>query len=228
MSVCDVHSGVWGEGAGLASLFSVIPKSTIFLLVVILVLPSVLKYYTPRIKGWLGEWMVRRILAKLPDEYKQWHDVYLLDSDGQTTQIDHIVASRYGIFVIETKNYKGWIFGSEKQKNWTQSIYKKKSKFQNPLHQNYRHIRVLAESTGLEKTNFHNVIYFTGEATLKTKLPKNVMTHDLREYIRYQNYEVFTTEQLSEFCSAVDRLNLSKERGIGKIHLKSLKNRKAA
>ncbi len=52
------------------------------------------------------------------------------------TQLDHVVVSRFGVFVIETKNYRGWIFGSEKQPQWTQQIYRQKNRFQNPLHQN--------------------------------------------------------------------------------------------
>lgn len=227
--MCDVHGLIEVAWLGaLQSVASVIPKSAIAIIIGVVVLSALIKSFTPQIKGWLGERIVRRVLAKLPHEYKQWHDVYLLDSEGHTTQIDHLVASRYGIFVIETKNYQGWIFGSEKSRTWTQSIYGKKSKFQNPLHQNSRHLRVLAESTNLEKSLFHNVVYFIGEATLKTDLPENVMTNGLREYIRYQNDEVFTAEQLTRFCSDVDRLNLSEEKGIGRRHLKSLKTRKAA
>lgn len=226
MRECDVDGAVWWGDTCAASVLNAIPTSAIVFIVVCLVLSSLIKYFTPQIKGWFGEWVVRKVLAKLPEEYQQWHDVYLLDSEGHTTQIDHLIASRYGIFAIETKNYKGWIFGSENQKTWTQSIYKKKSKFQNPLHQNARHIRVLAESSGLQKTHFHNVIYFIGEAALKTDLPKNVMTNGLREYIRYQNEEVFSAEKIEKFCVDIARLNLSKERGIGRRHVKSLRARK--
>jgi hypothetical protein len=69
----------------------------------------------------------------------------VLPSQGSTTQIDHVLVSVYGIFVIETKNMKGWIFGDERSAQWTQSIFGKKSRFQNPLRQNYRHVKALAE-----------------------------------------------------------------------------------
>jgi len=212
----------------MASIFDLIPKGTLILLVVLLVFPTTLKYYSPRIKGWFGELMVRRALAKLQDSYRQWHDVYLLDSEGHTTQIDHLVASVHGIFVIETKNYKGWIYGSENQKNWTQTIYRKKSKFQNPLHQNARHIRVLAEATGLKKADFYNVIFFVGDATLKSEFPENVMTNGLLNYIKAAEPDVISQSQIDAFFSQVDTLNLSGEKGIAKRHLKSLKQHKLA
>src|SRR6185503_2424889 len=56
-----------------------------------------------------------------------------LETENGTTQIDHILIADTGIFVIETKHYQGWIFGGPNQSQWTQVIYKKKSKFQNPI-----------------------------------------------------------------------------------------------
>lgn len=73
------------------------------------------------------------MLRKLGDEYLIYHDFYVEKKDGKTAHIDHVVLSKYGIFVIETKNYKGWIFGNETQKNWMQVIYKKKTRFYNPI-----------------------------------------------------------------------------------------------
>ena len=91
-------------------------------------------------------------------------DVTLPTVDG-TTQVEHIIVSRYGIFVIETKKMKGWIFGSERQKTWTQKIFKHSRKFQNPLHQNYKHVKTLSHLLDVEENKFHSVIVFTGEST---------------------------------------------------------------
>jgi len=95
----------------------------------------------PTVKGKLGEVYVRKGLRKklTSDQYSIINDVTLPLDDGGTTQVDHIVVSPFGIFVIETKNMKGWIFGSEKQAKWTQTIYRTKHSFQNPLRQNYKH-----------------------------------------------------------------------------------------
>jgi hypothetical protein len=78
------------------------------------------------IKGWVGE--VQGTLAKkifLDSQiYIDLNNVTIPTTNG-TTQIDHVIVSRYGIFVVETKNMQGWIFGSEKSPQWTQSIFGK-------------------------------------------------------------------------------------------------------
>ena len=97
-----------------------------------------------------------------------------LPTEDGTTQIDHIIVSKYGIFVVETKNMNGWIFGSERQKMWTQQIYRHKTKFQNPLHQNYKHVKTLENALDIEPEKIVSVIVFVGEATFKTSMPANV------------------------------------------------------
>ena len=84
-------------------------------------------------KGWIGEIKTGFSLWAGLDSnlYHRFHDVIIPSSHG-TTQVDHILVSPFGIFVVETKNYKGWIYGSEDQSAWTQVIYKSKHKFQNP------------------------------------------------------------------------------------------------
>lgn len=73
----------------------------------------------PIYKGKVGEEWVHNILMELPDEYYVMDDVVLRTEKG-TTQIDHIVISKYAVFVIETKNYSGEIFGDDNNKEWTQ------------------------------------------------------------------------------------------------------------
>ncbi|WP_198166077.1 nuclease-related domain-containing protein [Sporosarcina ureae] len=94
-------------------------------------------------RGAVGERTVRKRLEKLGEEYRAYHDHYVEDAQYGFTQIDHVVNSKYGLHVIETKHYKGWIFGSENQKYWTQIIFKNKQKFYNPIRQNYGHIKAL-------------------------------------------------------------------------------------
>lgn len=99
------------------------------------------------IKGAVGERKVNQLLNKLGPDYTLFHDLYLPTEKG-TTQVDHIVTSAYGIFVIETKHYNGWIFGNEYNKYWTQVIYKRKERMLNPIRQNYRHIQALKKFIG--------------------------------------------------------------------------------
>ena len=75
-------------------------------------------------KGRIGEQRVAHILGRLPkDRYRIINNLLLRTSSGGTTQIDHVVISEYGIFVIETKFYKGWIYGGESSEYWTQNNY---------------------------------------------------------------------------------------------------------
>jgi hypothetical protein len=146
----------------------------IFLIIIpLLLLKALLK--NPKIKGSMGEIAVRSVIGKNLDEktYSEFHDLIIPSRDG-TTQIDHIYVSIFGIFVIETKNYTGWIFGSEKQSKWTQIIYKQKHYFQNPLRQNYAHIKALSELLQFPEEKFHSMVVFLGDCELKSKMPPNV------------------------------------------------------
>ena len=90
------------------------------LFIVFLVIGLMITIFAPVIKGKIGEGTVN-LTAKLrldPNEYTLLKDVTIPTKLG-TTQIDHIILSRFGIFVIEAKNYSGWIFGSAEQKTWT-------------------------------------------------------------------------------------------------------------
>ena len=126
-------------------------------------------------KGVMGEFIVNA-LAQWQLDKDTYHLIknVTLPTENGTTQIDHIIVSIYGVFVVETKNMKGWIFGSPKQKMWTQQIYKHKNKFQNPLHQNYKHTKTLETLLELKESQIHSVIVFIGDSTFKTPLPDNV------------------------------------------------------
>ena len=77
---------------------------------------------SPKQKGKRGEKLVAgRLRDGLSEEYLILNDIYLPLPDGTTTQIDHVVVSQYGVFVVETKTYSGWIFGDEKSREWMQT-----------------------------------------------------------------------------------------------------------
>lgn len=126
----------------------------------------------PALKGKFGEKQVSTKLNKLdPEKYILLNDLYIPKKDGSTTQIDHILISHKGLFVLETKNYQGWILGSENHQYWTQVIYKRKEKLYNPIWQNSMHIKVLKEYLGevLEGVPIHSIIVFGNQATFKFK-----------------------------------------------------------
>lgn len=96
-------------------------------------------------RGWMGETMATLGMSLSLDSqtYHRFDNIIIPTTNG-TTQNDHILVSKFGIFVIETKNMKGWIFADQYQPQWTQLIHGRKYKFQNPLRQNFRHTKCLS------------------------------------------------------------------------------------
>jgi hypothetical protein len=113
-----------------------------------------------------GEALLSRVTRthfRSPD-YHLMNHITLQVSDG-TTQIDHILISRFGVFVIETKHYSGWIFGNAKHAVWTQVQFRRKLKFRNPTFQNLRHVRAVQDLLDfLPPGIIQSVVVFTGEA----------------------------------------------------------------
>ncbi|MFO3716777.1 nuclease-related domain-containing protein [Anaerococcus sp. ENR1011] len=143
-------------------------KAYIYLVLFILFL-LILKFLENRFKGDVGELAVKRKLRKLnKKKYLVLNNLTLRNYGGNTsaTQIDHVVISIYGIYVIETKNYKGIIYGSENSKKWTYNIYGNKYKFMNPINQNYAHIKAIKNAIGKEYKNlpYYSIIAFSNEA----------------------------------------------------------------
>ncbi|MCM2329959.1 MAG: NERD domain-containing protein [Pseudomonas sagittaria] len=195
-----------------------------FVLLLLSVIAALLR--TPLVKGWFGEAQSALAQELLLDKaiYTAINDITLPTANG-TTQIDHVVVSRYGIFVIETKNMKGWIYGSEKGATWTQNLYGRKYRFQNPLHQNYRHLRALAEFLKLDDSHFHSVVMFWGDVTLKNPLPPNVLTHGYASYIKSKQRVVFTDEEVTTIISAIQTGRLPRTWATRTAHVESLKAR---
>lgn len=162
----------------------------------------------PAVKGKCGELLVAYCLSKLDKEkYQVFNNVMIPDNAGGTTQIDHIVLSSYGIFVVETKNMKGWIFGDRNSDKWMQQIFKCKNQFQNPFRQNYKHIKCLADLTGLSAEYFIHTIVFVGDCTIKTRaqLPEALVENatQLFRFISSYDQEVLDGDTLETVKSAI-------------------------
>lgn len=159
--------------------------------------------------------------------YHRLNNITLPLPNGGSTQIDHVIVSVYGIFVIETKNYKGWIFGSEKQRQWTQVIMGRKYKFQNPLRQNYLHIKTLSELLGLEKDYFHSMIAFIGECELKTRdeLPEHVLTSGMVSYVLKKQDKRFSEDDVKSIIEQIKNNRFDKSWKTNRQHKAYLKNK---
>lgn len=137
------------------------------------------------------------------------HNVTLKDDRG-TTQIDHVLISAYGVFVIETKNYNGQITGSAEAREWQQRFFQKQYAFQNPLRQNYRHIKALENTLKLPSSVFQSVVVFAGQCELKSSFPPNVCTKDnLPAFIQSFKQVVLTPGQIQAAYQTLQKNRLS-------------------
>jgi hypothetical protein len=157
-----------------------------------------------------------------PPDYHLMNHVTLQMKDG-TTQVDHILVSRFGVFVIETKDYKGWIFADAKQANWTQVLFRRKFRFQNPILQNFRHVRAVQSLLDfLPPDAIKSVVVFTGEAEFKTEIPRGVFRlSGLIEYLREQTVEVMSLNRM-QFC--VGRLETARLAISGQTDVEHVEN----
>jgi hypothetical protein len=122
----------------------------------------------PADKGAEGEFTLGSTLERLPGYKRLLFNVYVTKPDGTTTEVDVIMLHTSGIYVIESKNYRGWIFGSEGDRQWTQSFPNgRKERFYNPVMQNEGHIKALMELLSKPRNSFHSVVVFGNDATLK-------------------------------------------------------------
>lgn len=151
------------------------------------------------LKGWIGEKKAAfHLLLSLDKKtYTRFHDLIVPSSNG-TAQIDHLLVSRYGLFIVETKNWQGWIFGSANQATWSRTLYGDSDAFQNPLRQTYRQKKVLAEFLSIDDALIRPVIYFVGDCEFKTNLPPNVVCSKAGEYIKTFNSYVLSNQEVGD------------------------------
>ena len=166
----------------------------------------------------IGEASVRKLLTN----YCRKNTAHLLNNvtleyRGGTTQIDHILITLNGILVIETKHYSGWIFGEENAKYWTQTFYKSKHQFQNPLRQNYKHLLALREIIETLPNNaFFSSVVFTGKAEFKTLVPENIFTPEQLIQKIKESKDIIDTEQMMICIGKIEhaRYEMTKETDI--------------
>jgi restriction system protein len=180
------------------------------------------------LRGWFGEkkTTLRMWLTLDSKKYQRFHNLIIPASNG-TSQIDHLLISLYGLFIVETKNIKGWIFGSENQAKWTQSLYGKKYSFQNPLRQTFRQKKILTEYLNLEEYYVQTVVFFVGDCEFKTEMPKNVLNSGLGRYIKQFNVPILSADQVKQIIEKLEQHNANTTLRT-KDHIRSLKERRSS
>lgn len=179
-------------------------------------------------KGWVGE-KASSLFAhvRLPkDEYTILDNVTLPFKDG-TTQVDQIVVSRFGIFVVEIKNMSGLIFATASDRKWTQVLGRKKTSFLNPLKQNHMHMKAL-EGIGANSSWFVSVIAFMGNAKFKNPMPENVcMGGQYLSYIKSFKQPLLSEQEVADVLRLIQTSR--KKAGIGThmAHVAHVKKKQA-
>ncbi len=213
----------------------------VFAIVFSTVISPKIKKGVVKVKGNIGEEKVAWILKGLnPNDFIVLNDVMLQrnvvkENELRTTQIDHIVVSVYGIFVIETKNYSGKIYGHEKSEKWQQYLGNQKYYFMNPLRQNYAHTKALSEllynkapEIGIVGAGFniYPIIAFTGSAELKiTVTGADVVYYQYVPNViqKYSQYPVLTREQMTAIANCIVYHNVNSEEK-KKEHIQNIQN----
>lgn len=206
----------------------------VFLFLIIKLTLNAIDSGTPSSIGDAGEREVSSILHSLPQEYLVINNVIIPDQSEQikdptktyTTQLDHVVVSPYGIFVIETKNYSGWISGSEKAKKWKQTFKSSRGHyFYNPIKQNWGHTFALAERLNLDIRAFKPIVVFSDECELhvNTRTPVVYMSQLEEEIFNYTR-EIIPRNRVSIIFNKLCKINLTGEE-IETKHIQSIGER---
>lgn len=161
-----------------------------------------------------------------PKEYYIFNNIIIPAQGGKTTEIDHLVISNHGIFVIENKDWAGYLFGSSHGETWTQSLRGgKKNHYRNPLHQNYGHVKSLEKLLPfVDPKKFFSVAAFSRRGDFKTSMPPHVFYYDhIVPYIKNEKGRTISTQrvlmtigQVSKVCQ-VPPANLRE-------HVENIKN----
>ena len=190
----------------------------------IFIIKAFLNFFKNIRKHYSAEGIVSKIISSLPsNQYKIINDV-IIEINNKTIQIDHIVVSVYGIFVIETKDYNGWITGGNNSSYWTQNIFGNKYDFYNPIKQNTSHIIALSKKLSLKYNYFISIIVFSNRATLRTKTNHNVINIKQLEQLIYSYYDtLFSEDEMNYIYDIIISCNINSNK-VATQHISNVKH----
>lgn len=184
-------------------------------LAVIIIVVAVVAYRLPVVKGFIGETIVKLIIGRTTKKSEKEKFVinnFLIELDnGKTSQTDHILINRNGVFVIETKNYSGRIYGDDTRKEWTQVLNygKVKNHFYSPVKQNAVHVHHIKELLPTETPIYSAVVFVKGNTTfIKSKYTYSL--HGLINLIKAPKGKVLSVGEMEEIYRVLEKKNSSK------------------
>lgn len=188
---------------------------------ILFVLGILSNIYYKKFRGFMGEFWVKTELNKLPkDKYIVLSNIMIKSSKG-SHQIDHIVISKYGLFVIEMKNYFGLITGDEYKDKWTQHLGKSKYYFNNPIHQNYGHVKALEALLQISNDKFIPVICISNQAKVNVKAKNVTQLYLLNSLIQSYTTEILDGN-LDDIKNKIEFNNIS-DKNSRNEHVKNIK-----
>ena len=149
--------------------------------------------------------------------------------NSKSVQIDHIVVSPYGVFVIETKNYRGWILGGENSEYWHHVFYKSKYLFYNPIKQNKSHVKFLCYLLKYCGTiPIIPIVVFNDTAELKCYVKNHIVINrcDLIKCISSYRNVVLNNWQVNSIIEIIKRNNITPDKQMMKRHIKYVQNKR--
>ena len=193
----------------------------IVLVIGITVLAAYLK--SPSVRGKRGENRVRRIIGKTQEGLRYVFNDYKIVDEGMSCQIDHILINQNGVFVIETKNYSGNIYGMDEQREWTQVLAygKVKNKIYNPVKQNNTHVyrirKILPKEFPLV-----SIVVFVQNNTQHINSKVAIPLYSLYDYIGKNRGITLSPEKIEEAAKLLQEAQateITKKEHIENIHL---------
>lgn len=204
--------------------------------VIVLITVAAIAHYLllnrPAYRGWWGEYKVNFMLRLcLSGEYHvMTNALYRGQQPGDTTQIDHIVVSRYGLFVLETKCFKGKIITDPTEPElWIQIVRRRKYKLQSPLIQNYAHVKALQKVTGIHSQQIHSFAVMAGSASFPYGMPEGVfgMWGIIRKIQSFKE-PAFTAGHVGSLLKGLERRRVKGGYWAAKRHVEQLSEKHRA
>lgn len=187
------------------------------------------KYYSPLLKGKKGEKSVAEILGgTISGKRYVINDLLFETGTDNSCEIDHIFINKYGVWVIETKNYADAIYGNENQQEWVQVLAEgnKANTLYNPIKQNATHIYHISKYLNV-KGIFQNVVVFSPNADISHIDSNNVIIlYDLPSIKHLHTDTFLTVEKMEIYYNKL--LELKNSSTISKReHIKNIRKNRA-
>jgi hypothetical protein len=172
---------------------------------------------SPRFRGEIAETRVRRLLASGLEKsrYTVLNNVDIPFSGG-SLHLDHIVVSRFGLFVIESEYVRGKVSGGEFQERWKASRFGRSTRFDNPVHRNAVQVQALQKLLKMPASKFHPITVLVGHSSAENSMPVSVVpAENLVAWIRKNNRQIIEGEQADELIRTIGEVRFQPA---GRLH----------